>query len=248
MQTELDAEQQEIEGLSARLTGQTARLTADEQTRKRLGELMRERETLRGEYADWTYLDTRFGTRTGENFARIAQGHTFRELVDFANRNRPETLRRHFTLRCSRTDPLELDVVDHYRGDAVRTSRHLSGGESFEVSLALALGLADMSAKSQRARLGNVLLDEGFGTLDDEALESALGLLMELRRSDKLVGIISHVGKLRDRIDARIEVTNRSGVGILSGAGVHAPAPGAAPPRRKRKRPAENPPPDLFRD
>ena len=132
----------------------------------------------------------------------------------------------------------------------MRTSRNLSGGESFEVSLALALGLADMSAGSRRASLGNVLLDEGFGTLDDEALESALELLMELRRSDKLVGIISHVDKLRERIDTRIEVTNRSGVGMLSGAGVRriAGSPDRLP-RKKRVRPAsEKTPDDLFPD
>ena len=239
-----------IEEISARLTAQTVRLTADEQTRDRMADLTREREGLREEYGNWEYLDRRFGTQTGAKFVEIAQDHTFRELIEHANRNRLAALRRHFTLRCSREKRLELDVVDHYRGDAVRTSRNLSGGESFEVSLALALGLADMSAGSRRASLGNVLLDEGFGTLDDEALESALELLMELRRSDKLVGIISHVDKLRERIDTRIEVTNRSGVGMLSGAGVRriAGSPDRLP-RKKRVRPAsEKTPDDLFPD
>ena len=237
LQAEFAALKQAIDEVSARLTAQSARLAADEQDRKRMGDLLREREAIREEYGNWKYLDDRFGTQSGDRFAKIAQGYTFRELVELANRNRLATLRNHFTLRCGRD--LELDVVDHYRGDTVRTSDNLSGGESFEVSLALALGLADMSAGSQRASLGNVLLDEGFGTLDDEALESALELLMELRRSDKLVGIISHGDKLRDRIDARIEVTNRSGVGILSGTGVRPVAPQEAAPRRKRGRPSK---------
>ena len=114
---------------------------------------------------------------------------------------------------------------DHYRGDVERTTRNLSGGESFEVSLALALGLSEMSLVSQKASLGNVLLDEGFGTLDDKSLDSALDLLMQLRtNSGKLVGIISHVEKLRDKIETRIQVTNSCGVGMLSGPGVRQPA------------------------
>ena len=116
-------------------------------------------------------------------------------------------------------------------------------------SLALALGLAEMSSISQNAKLGNVLLDEGFGTLDDQALESALELLMELKNTGgKLVGIISHVEKLKEKISAKIEVQNHSGIGTLSGAGVvtgerlyqlSGQTPGSLPgasPRRKRRK------------
>ena len=116
---------------------------------------------------------------------------------------------------------LELNVRDHYRGDKIRTVRNLSGGESFEVSLALALGLAEMSAVSQNVSLGTVLLDEGFGTLDDKALDAALELLMQLNSTcGKMVGIISHVQKLKERIPTQIEVSNIDGMGSLSGAGV----------------------------
>ena len=91
-----------------------------------------------------------------------------------------------------------------------------------------------MSSISQKASLGNVLLDEGFGTLDDKALDSALELLMKLRSgSGKLVGVISHVEKLKDRIETRIDVTNSGGVGTLSGAGVVSIAKKAPPPLKK---------------
>ncbi|MBO4647023.1 MAG: exonuclease SbcCD subunit D C-terminal domain-containing protein [Lentisphaeria bacterium] len=197
------------------------RLKNDQENRQAAAALVEETEKLRKQCDDWKYLDNRFGTRTGERFSAIAQGYTFRELIALANQSRPEALKRHFTLLNSRNDPLELNVIDHYRDDVIRTAGNLSGGESFEVSLALALGLAEMSAVSQNARLGNVLLDEGFGSLDEKALDSALDLLMELQSSaGKLVGIISHVEKLKDRIDTRIDVTNSGGVGALSGAGV----------------------------
>ena len=99
-----------------------------------------------------------------------------------------------------------------------------------------------MSAISQKARLGNVLLDEGFGTLDERSLDSAIELLMQLRGDadghadtpQKLVGIISHVDKLRERIDTRLDVSNTNGYGLIAGPGVtHRPTDRPAPKRRK---------------
>jgi len=225
-------------------------LGKDDDNRRLFDEARRKTEQLREQLAVWGYLDKHFGAARGVRFTRIAQGYTFRNLIMLANRNRLGLLRQHFTLVNDREDPLELNVIDHYRGDVVRTSRNLSGGECFEVSLALALGLSEMSSISQKASLGNVLLDEGFGTLDDKALDSALELLMTLRSaSGKLVGIISHVEKLRDRIETQIHVANSGGMGILSGAGVSslsrtpAPEPGSGKRSGRRKRPPKKDPP-----
>ncbi|MBQ9502776.1 MAG: AAA family ATPase, partial [Lentisphaeria bacterium] len=215
-------------------------LDTDEKNRRKVADLLEEKRKMAEQQVSWAYLNERFGTDGGRRFSRIAQGYTFRNLVALANARRIGALRQHFTLVSSSNDPLELDVIDHYRGDVVRTAGNLSGGESFEVSLALALGLADMSSISQKASLGNVLLDEGFGTLDDRALASALDLLMDLRTtSGKLVGIISHVEKLKERIETRIDVSSQSGIGTLSGAGVSVPAPAAGPlrPNARRGRP-----------
>ncbi|MBO4490572.1 MAG: exonuclease subunit SbcD [Lentisphaeria bacterium] len=208
----------------------------DRENRRRFAEAQQETEKIQEQHALLGYLDKHFGTADGAHFTRIAQGYTFRDLITLANRNRLGLLRQHFTLVNDRANPLELNVIDHYRGDIVRTSRNLSGGESFEVSLALALGLSEMSSISQKASLGNVLLDEGFGTLDDKALNSALELLMTLRSaSGKLVGIISHVEKLKDRIETQINVTNSGGMGMLSGAGVTAVGrPGDSVSARKK--------------
>lgn len=102
---------------------------------------------------------------------------------------------------------LELEVIDHYNG-SVRSVKTLSGGESFKASLALALGMADeIQASSGGIRLDTMFVDEGFGSLDEESLEQALEVLMGLSEGNRLVGIISHVGELKNRIDKQIIVT-----------------------------------------
>ncbi|MBR0459614.1 MAG: exonuclease subunit SbcD [Victivallales bacterium] len=227
-----------------------AKRKADDQARKSHADAQEKWNKLMAPYSAWAAMNNWFGsTGNTDRFGQIAQGYTFRDLLHFANSNRLVSLQNHFTLVSDDNNPLELNVLDHYRNNVVRTSRNLSGGEAFEVSLALALGLAEMSAQSQHARLGNVLLDEGFGTLDETSLDSALDLLMQLKRTDgKLVGIISHVSKLRDKIETQIEVTNSYGIGELHGAGVEAhketpppllDTPPKTAPKTKRKRTKE---------
>ncbi len=102
---------------------------------------------------------------------------------------------------------LDLEVIDHYNG-SVRSVKTLSGGESFKASLALALGMADeIQASSGGVRLDTMFVDEGFGSLDEESLEQALSVLSGLSEGNRLVGIISHVGELKSRIDKQIIVT-----------------------------------------
>ena len=105
--------------------------------------------------------------------------------------------------------PLELAVVDSYQAGEVRSTKNLSGGESFIVSLALALGLSQMA--SRKVRVDSLFLDEGFGTLDEEALDTALATLAGLQQDGKLIGLISHVPTLKERIATQIQVIPLTG-------------------------------------
>ena len=100
---------------------------------------------------------------------------------------------------------LELDIVDHVNG-TMRSVNTLSGGEAFLASLALALGLSDEVQMSTGIRLDTLFVDEGFGSLDSEALSKAYNTLAGLTEGDRLVGIISHVAELKERIDKQIIV------------------------------------------
>ncbi len=101
---------------------------------------------------------------------------------------------------------LELDVIDHYNGTR-RSVKTLSGGEAFKASLALALGLSDEVQMSTGIRLDTLFVDEGFGSLDPESLEQAYRTLADLTEGNRLVGIISHVADLKEKIDRQIQIT-----------------------------------------
>lgn len=123
------------------------------------------------------------------------------------SRGRYRLERRRERLDQRRASGLDLDVFDDYTGLA-RPVNTLSGGESFLASLALALGLADVvQSYAGGLRMDALFIDEGFGTLDPEALDEALKVLIDLRENGRLVGIISHVPELKERIDVRLEVT-----------------------------------------
>ena len=101
---------------------------------------------------------------------------------------------------------LDLNVIDHYNGGE-RDVRTLSGGESFQASLSLALGLSEeIQSTAGGIQLDSMFIDEGFGTLDDDALQKAMDALVRLADGNRMVGIISHVSELRDRIDQQIVV------------------------------------------
>ena len=123
-----------------------------------------------------------------------------------------DLIRRRTAQNLQSQSGLELDVIDHYNG-SVRSVRTLSGGESFKASLALALGLSDEVLSSTGIRLDTLFVDEGFGSLDPESLNQAYRTLAGLTEGNRLVGIISHVEALKEKIDRQILVTKEKSGG-----------------------------------
>jgi len=165
----------------------------------------------------WEKLHSLIGSQDGKKFRNFAQGLTFELMVSHANRQLVKMTDRYLLIR-DEHQPLELNVVDNYQAGDIRSTKNLSGGESFIVSLTLALGLSKMA--SRRVRVDSLFLDEGFGTLDEDALETALDTLSSLQQDGKLIGIISHVPALKERIRTQISIIPASGgKSILTGPG-----------------------------
>ncbi|KGH21045.1 chromosome segregation protein SMC [Comamonas thiooxydans] len=158
----------------------------------------------------WQHLDSLIGSARGDKFRKFAQGLTLDHLLHLANRHL-ERLHGRYLLRRKPTGELELDIVDGWQGDVARDTRTLSGGEAFLVSLALALALSDLV--SSKTSIDSLFLDEGFGTLDGDTLEMALAALDALNASGKMIGVISHVEALKERIPAQIRVEKAAGIG-----------------------------------
>ena len=160
------------------------------------------------ECARWTTLQGLIGSSDGKKYRNFAQGLTFEIMIGHANRQLVNMSDRYLLVR-SGDQPLGLNVIDNYQAGEVRSTRNLSGGESFIVSLALALGLSQMS--SRNVRVDSLFLDEGFGTLDEDALDTALQTLAALQQKGKIIGIISHVPAIKERISTQIRVHPGSG-------------------------------------
>lgn len=153
----------------------------------------------------WTQLATAIGTTQSDNFRDVAQAYTMRILLDQANYFLRKLSQR-YELTCY-SNSLAIMVLDKEMGGELRSASSLSGGETFLVSLALALGLASLN--DENLNIDMLFIDEGFGTLDGESLEMAVQALENMQKFGKKVGIISHVDSLKDRIPAQIQVTRR---------------------------------------
>lgn len=157
------------------------------------------------EYQLWTQLATAIGTTDKDNFRDVAQAYTMRILLNQANYFLRKLSQR-YELTCY-DNSLAIMVMDKEMGGELRSASSLSGGETFLVSLALALGLASLNDES--FNIDMLFIDEGFGSLDGESLEMAVQALENMQKFGKKVGIISHVESLKDRIPAQIRLTKR---------------------------------------
>jgi exonuclease SbcC len=184
----------------------------DAKVRLQLAELERQLGEKAISEGRWKLLDEKFG---GDRLTRLVQRIGMDALLGYANQ-RLQSFSNLYQLRGVDTDGLGILVVDRRNLDATRVTSSLSGGEKFLTSLSLALGLSDIASRS--ARIDSLFIDEGFGTLDAETLETALSALQMLRTdTGRQVGIISHVGALQERLQARIVVQpNGDGTSSLS--------------------------------
>jgi exonuclease SbcC len=205
----------DLEALAAAVTAAERRaaqlaatLTADAEARDRRAAALAEVAAEETAAEIDRILGDVIGSHDGKLFRSFAQSLTLDSLLAVANAHLEELAPRYQLERVPRHD-LELQVIDRDLGAEVRSVQSLSGGESFLVSLALALGLSSMSAHDVRVR--TLLIDEGFGTLDPATLDSALSVLDALQATGRQVGVISHVPALVERVGAHVRVVQRGG-------------------------------------
>ncbi len=185
--------EESLKELSDDIAGLKHKLSENATAKERIKEKQSAIEAQKKECHRWEMLHGLIGSADGKKYRSFAQGLTFELMVSHANRQLEKMTDRYLLIR-DEQQPLELNVIDNYQAGEIRSTKNLSGGESFIVSLTLALGLSKMA--SRKVRVDSLFLDEGFGTLDEEALETALETLSGLQQEDKLIGVISHVSVL----------------------------------------------------
>lgn len=175
---------------------------SDEEKRSELPQLAVKLQNQTELCAKWAQLAGLIGKADGAKFRDFAQELTLEVLLLYANQHLAQLRPRYFLQQ--RSQSLDLQIVDRHMGEQVRDCSTLSGGESFLVSLALALSLSSLSARN--VRVDSLFIDEGFGSLDRDTLDSVLASLEELQSRGQQIGIISHITELSERIAHRVLV------------------------------------------
>ncbi|MCL1939451.1 MAG: AAA family ATPase [Desulfovibrionaceae bacterium] len=208
LEPQAKAYQDALKDLRDTIAGLKHRLSENAVAKERMRTKQTAIDAQKKECRRWENLHALIGSADGKKYRNFAQGLTFEVMIGHANRQLRKMTDRYLLVRDG-VSPLELNVVDNYQAGEIRSTKNLSGGESFIVSLSLALGLSHMASKN--VRVDSLFLDEGFGTLDEEALDIALETLAGLNQDGKLIGVISHVPALKERISTQIQVTPQTG-------------------------------------
>lgn len=197
-----------------------AALLDDDRRRNQSQALLQQIAEATAESQRWGRIAALIGSSDGGAFRKIAQAYNLDLLVQHANVQLRQLARRYRLKRGG--SPLGLLVMDTEMGDELRSVHSLSGGETFLVSLALALGLASMA--SSKLKIESLFIDEGFGSLDPESLQIAMDALDSLQAQGRKVAVISHVAEMHERIPVQIQVqrqgNGQSGLKIVSGTGL----------------------------
>lgn len=205
--TRMNAQKDEV----SRLLAETAsRLRAHEESKAKIAQFEPELKSLEAKRTDWGKLNALIGSADGNLFRVQAQCFTLKLLVEHAN-VQLANLSPRYRLQCI-PDSLGLEIIDRYMCDQKRPVSSLSGGETFVVSLGLALGLASLS--SSNLAIGSLFIDEGFGNLDNESLAMVIKALGNLQSAQgRKVGIISHTSQIRDSIHPQLQVLKQKSEG-----------------------------------
>ncbi len=183
-------------------------LTTDEENKKQLGVLKTESDEKQADYQKWSRLNQLIGDATGNKFRKIAQSYVLNSLIHSAN-HYMKTLTDRYTLKVV-PGTFVISLEDAYQGYVSRAASTISGGESFLVSLSLALALSDIG---KQLAVDTLFIDEGFGTLSGEPLQNAINTLRSLHtKSGRHVGIISHVEELQGKIPVQIQVKQEGNI------------------------------------
>lgn len=217
LEPQFDEYQHRLKDIRDSIAGLNHQLAENKTAKERVKEKQSAIEAQKKECHRWEKLNHLIGSSDGKKYRNFAQGLTFELMVSHANQQLQKMTDRYLLIRDEK-EPLELNVVDNYQAGEIRSTKNLSGGETFIISLTLALGLSKMA--SRKVRVDSLFLDEGFGTLDEDALETALETLSGLQQDGKIIGIISHVQALKERIPTQITVSPTSGGrSVISGPG-----------------------------
>jgi exonuclease SbcC len=188
--------------LSDKLSAAKAQLVAQQENEAKVKSLTAQLEERQKVAKNWSILNDCIGSADGKAFKVIAQSYTLKLLLLHANKHLSTLSRRYRLLQVP--DTLALQVIDRDMCDEVRTVYSLSGGESFLISLALALGLSSLSGNGLKVE--SLFIDEGFGSLDADSLRIAMEALEMLQNQGRKIGVISHVQEMSDRISVQIRL------------------------------------------
>ncbi len=196
--------QQEV--MNKRFTEIEVLLATHNNGKERIKAIESELKTKNELYMNWSKLNDLLGSAKGDKFKTLAQGYTLDVLLTYANKHLTELTGRYKLEKIPGT--LALQVVDNDMLGEVRTVHSLSGGESFLISLSLALGLSALS--SNRMKIESLFIDEGFGALDIDTLNVAMDALDNLHTQGRKIGVISHVEEMKERVNVQIQVIKAS--------------------------------------
>ncbi|OPZ15484.1 MAG: Nuclease SbcCD subunit C [Bacteroidetes bacterium ADurb.BinA261] len=205
LQAEGETGKRKADELSQKIGANRQTLLSNAENRKASLDKLKEKERQQAIFNQWAKLNELIGSSDGKKYRNFAQALTFEHLISLSNRQLQKMSERYLLKRSGdSTNPFELSVIDKFQNSEERTAQNLSGGEKFIVSLSLALGLANMAGRNMR--IDTMFIDEGFGTLDSDYLDVALNALSNLQSEGKIIGIISHLTELKERISTHIEV------------------------------------------